>query len=87
MQLPTFKNSDGQNSTSVTFAWVAFIFCMCAVTLGLFEEIKIGDNLLKFRMIDASVILALLGPCFGLYGFRRRNNSNNSQPKSDELKK
>ncbi len=65
------KDSAGKPSSSVTFAWVSFIWCLVALTIGLIEEITINNYVLKFRMLDAGIVLALLTPSFGLYGFRR----------------
>ncbi len=66
-----FKNSDGKPSDSITFAWISFIWCLSALTIGLVKELQIGDSIFKFRMLDATVVMALLTPSFGLYGFRR----------------
>lgn len=57
---------------SATFAWLSFIYCLCALTLGLIEEITVAGHVFKFRMLGAELVLALLGPSFSLYGYRRR---------------
>ncbi len=63
--------NDGKKSSSLTIAWISFWFCLGIILLGVIEEITLGDKTFKFRIIDASIILSLLGPSFGLYGFRR----------------
>lgn len=65
------KRSDGRPSTSMTLVWISFYFCLGAILLGLFEEITLGTFTLKVRMIDATIVFALLGPAYSLYGFRR----------------
>ena len=85
MKLPLINRSNGNPSTSVTIAWLSFIFVSIAIILGLLEEITFGTTTLKFRMLDASIILALLGPAYGLYGYRRYIDQKNDD--GDELKK
>ena len=65
------KNSDGRKSATITFALISFVYCLCAITIGLIEELTIAGNTYKFRMIDSGLVLALLGPSFSLYGYRR----------------
>ena len=79
------KNSEGKSSSSITFAWISFIYVLVAVTAGLIEDLTIGTFNIKFRMIDAAIILCLLGPTFSLYGFRRHTESKKRNPKPQVL--
>ena len=80
------RRSDGQKSTSVTFAWISFIFCLICISLGLVEHLEYDGVLIHIRMIDASIVFCLLAPSFGLYGFRRYLNPL-EQGQSDRLSK
>lgn len=75
MQLFMLRNSAGKPSSSATFAWVSFIFVLVALTFGLISDLTIGTFNIKFKMLDAGVIFALLSPCFSLYGVRRWTDS------------
>ena len=79
------KDSSGKPSMSVTFAWISFVYVICAISLGLVEEITIGTNTFKFRMLDAGLVASLLGPVFGLYSYRRYIDR--QTPPTDDLKK
>ncbi len=83
------RNDKGIYSSSLTIAWISFLFCLIAIGLGLLEELTVGGTMtIKFRMLDAGVIFALLGPAFGLYGWRRYTDSNNGiEPAPDVLQK
>lgn len=85
MQPPLIKDSSGKPSMSVTFAWISFAYVICAISLGLVEEITIGTNTFKFRMLDAGLVASLLGPVFALYGYRRLIDR--PTPPTDDLKK
>lgn len=56
---------------SYRLALFSFIFAVIIISLGIIEEITIGAHTLKFRLIDPYLALALIGPAYGLYGFRR----------------
>lgn len=77
------KLNSGKKSSTLTIAWISFWFCLFAITLGLIQEISINGNSFQFRLIDASLVFALLGPSFGLYGFRRY--SEEVKPKNEDL--
>lgn len=83
MNLPLVNNSKGEPSTSVTIAWVSFIFCLVMILLGVVSEVNIGWFSAKFKMIDAGVILALLGPAFSLYGYRQWTDVKYAMTRSD----
>src|ERR1044071_6435157 len=70
MQMPMLTNSSGQPSSSLTFAWISFIFCLVMITLGVIGDLTLGSFSAHFKMIDAGIILSLLGPAFSLYGYR-----------------
>lgn len=74
-----FKTSKGDKSHTTTIAWITFIWVLSALTLGLIESITIGEAIFKFRMLDASIIFCLLGPTYGLYGFRRYTDKTQGQ--------
>lgn len=58
-------------SKSFKIALWAFIASLVFITIGLIEEITIGSVSLKFQAVEASIIMALLAPALGLYGWRR----------------
>jgi len=58
-------------SKSYRLAIFSFIFAVIVISIGIVEEITIGEYTLRFRLIDSFLALALIGPAFGLYGFRR----------------
>ena len=60
-----------QKSKSYKLALISFAAALILLGLGVIEEMTIGDKTFKFRLIDASILFALLAPAFGLYGFRR----------------
>jgi hypothetical protein len=41
----------------------------------MFEELNIGEFHLKIKSVSPEIILFLLTPCLGLYGFRRYTNA------------
>ena len=62
-------------SRSYRLASFSFFFAVIIISIGIIDEITIGDHTLKFRLIDPLLALAFIGPAFGLYGFRRWSDS------------
>lgn len=81
--MKAMKNSKGEKSSSLTFAWLSFLASLVFIILGLIEEITIVGNTYKFRMISSDLLFAFLGPSFGLYGYRRYIDAKFIGKKSD----
>lgn len=58
-------------SRSYTLAMWSFVASIIFIFFGLIEHVAIGDVTIKLRSVSSEIILFLLGPSFGLYGFRR----------------
>lgn len=65
------KKQNKHKSNSFRIALTSFIAALVFLGLGVIEEITIGDKTFKFRLIDASILFALLTPCLGTYAVRR----------------
>ena len=59
------------SSKSYRLAWFSFIFAVVVISLGIVEEITIGEHTVKLRMIDPLLALAFTGPAYALYGLRQ----------------
>lgn len=59
------------NSKSYRLAWFSFVFSVIIISLGIVEEITIGEHTIKFRMVDPLLALAFIGPAFSVYGLSK----------------
>jgi hypothetical protein len=62
-------------SKSFRLVFWSFICSIFFIFLGMFEELNIGEFHLKIKSVSPEIILFLLTPCLGLYGFRRYTNA------------
>lgn len=52
-------------------AFWSFVASIIFIFLGMFEEFAYNGVSFKLKAVSAEIILFLLTPAFGLYGFRR----------------
>lgn len=76
MKMPLLKRCNGVPSTSLTLCWIFSIFSLLYILVGQVQNILIGTYVFNFRAADSGIVFALLGPVYGLYGFRRLSDNN-----------
>lgn len=69
------KNTHGKPDAMLTFALFSFIVVTLNVFLSTFGTIAIGGMVLKFTLLDSSVMAVYLGATFTAYVSRRWTDS------------
>lgn len=62
-------------SHTTTMAWIAFSIVSLSFLGGILGNLTIGDFTLELAYPDAGLVAAFLTPVFGLYGYRRKTES------------
>ncbi len=81
-----FKRANGKRSTTVTILWLSWILSILFIIVSMIDIDKSIWGI-GIRPVDPSIILFLLGPAGGLYGWRRRQESRELKDTMDRLEK
>jgi len=81
-----FKRANGEKSTTVTLLWLSWILSILFIIVSMIDIDKSIWGI-GIRPVDPSIILFLLGPIGGLYGYRRHQKSKELKDTMDKLEK
>lgn len=81
-----FRTNNGEQSNTTTLLWLSWIFAIFFIVMSMVDIDKAVLGV-SVRPVDASVILFLLGPITGLYGYRRKCEHSEMKEIMEKLKK
>lgn len=81
-----FRTNNGKKSNTTTLLWLSWIIAILLTVVSMVDVDKSVFGV-AIRPVDSSVILFLLGPITGLYGYRRKCEHTELKETMDRLEK